>query len=75
VAAKVGGSFDVVALAAALQQPWADVVLAGASTVAQLASNFDAATLVLEPRQLTELAGLAEPAAQYWQHRSRLVWT
>ncbi|MDT5026150.1 MAG: hypothetical protein QOE61_2576 [Micromonosporaceae bacterium] len=72
---QAGVSYDVVALAAALHQPWADVVLSGASTAAQLTSNLRAATLVLDQRQLARLAGLAEPATRYWRHRSRLAWT
>ena len=75
VAKQAGVSYDVVALAAALHQPWADVVLSGASTAAQLTSNLGAANLVLAQRQLARLAGLTEPAAQYWRHRSRLAWT
>ena len=40
-----GTSEDVVALAAALARPWADVVLSGAATVAQLESNLAALDL------------------------------
>ena len=40
--ASLGERPDVTALAAALAQPWADVVLSGAATVVQLRSNLDA---------------------------------
>ncbi|MCW6008835.1 aldo/keto reductase [Micromonospora sp. CPCC 205371] len=63
---------DAVALAAALRQPWVDIVLSGASSVAQLASNLAAATVAFDPDLLR---GLAEPPAEYWQRRSALGWS
>lgn len=66
---------DAVALAAALHQPWATVVLSGAATAEQLSSNLKAATLKLSPDQLARLAQLAEPPEPYWQTRSHLPWT
>jgi aryl-alcohol dehydrogenase-like predicted oxidoreductase len=60
---------DAVALAAALAQPWADVVLSGAAGTRQLASNL-AATAV----PAVALPDLAEPPAEYWKHRSELAW-
>jgi aryl-alcohol dehydrogenase-like predicted oxidoreductase len=53
---------DALALAAALEQPWSDVVLSGAATVEQLRSNLGA----LE---------LAEPPEEYWRRRAELPWT
>ncbi len=66
---------DRTAIAAALANPWVDVVLSGAVTVEQLGSNVMAATVPLAPDQLTELAKLAEPADQYWKERSQLAWS
>jgi aryl-alcohol dehydrogenase-like predicted oxidoreductase len=60
---------DAVALAAVLAQPWADTVLSGAAGAGQLASNL-AALAVGE----VDLPDLAEPPAEYWQHRSELAW-
>jgi len=68
-------SQDRTAIAAALANPWVDVVLSGAVTVEQLGSNVMAATMPLAPDQLTELAKLAEPADQYWKERSQLAWS
>jgi len=68
-------SQDRIAIAAALANPWVDVVLSGAVTVEQLGSNVMAATMPLAPDQLTELAKLAEPADQYWKERSQLAWS
>jgi len=74
VAEATGASYDAVALAAALRQPWAGVVLSGAATTDQLTSNLAAASLTLEEPQLAALAELAEPPTAYWSHRSRLPW-
>jgi aryl-alcohol dehydrogenase-like predicted oxidoreductase len=68
-------SQDRIAIAAALANPWVDVVLSGAVTVEQVRSNVVAATMPLAPEQLAELAKLAEPADQYWNERSQLAWT
>ena len=74
VAAQTGATADVVAIAAVLAQPWADVVLSGAATVDQLTSNLAAARVHLGPAQLAQLTELAEPADAYWAHRSQLPW-
>jgi aryl-alcohol dehydrogenase-like predicted oxidoreductase len=71
VAARTGVTPDAVALAAVLDQPWADIVLSGASTTTQLVSNLTAATVELSGAQL---AGLAEPSDRYWRTRSALPW-
>jgi aryl-alcohol dehydrogenase-like predicted oxidoreductase len=63
---------DTVALAAVLAQPWADVVLSGAVTASQLASNVRATELALGPEVLDLVA--PEPAPEYWAERSRLPW-
>lgn len=75
IAESTGASYDAIALAAALHQPWPATVLSGAATTEQLTSNLRAATVTLTPGDLDALAGLAEPPAQYWAHRSRLPWT
>ena len=68
-------SQDRIAIAAALANPWVDVVLSGAVTAEQVGSNALASTMHLAPDQLTELAKMAEPADQYWKERSRLAWS
>jgi aryl-alcohol dehydrogenase-like predicted oxidoreductase len=75
VAAGHGVGADAVAIAAALANPWADVVLSGAVTPAQLASNLAALEVELDPGELEELAALAEPPDRYWRHRSELAWS
>lgn len=74
VAAEVGAPQDAVALAAVLRQPWVQVVLSGAATTAQLATNLVAVRLELSDDQLARLSTLAEPADQYWKHRATLPW-
>jgi aryl-alcohol dehydrogenase-like predicted oxidoreductase len=61
---------DAEALAAALAQPWADVVLSGAASVDTLRSNLRAR--VAEPPG--ELPELVEDSAAYWALRGSLAW-
>jgi aryl-alcohol dehydrogenase-like predicted oxidoreductase len=74
VAQRLGAGPDAVALAAALAQPWADVVLSGAATTEQLMSNLEARELPWDRDAEAALEGLAEPPDFYWQTRSDLVW-
>ncbi|MFI1095315.1 aldo/keto reductase [Streptomyces sp. NPDC020917] len=74
LAEAAGTTRDALALAAALHQPWADVVLSGAATVDQLTSNLRAADVHLSADALDALSSLAEPPAAYWAHRSALPW-
>ncbi len=74
VAARHDASLDALAMAAALAQPWADVVLSGAATADQLASNVAALEAPVSAEDLDDLASLAEPAGDYWAERSALAW-
>ncbi len=65
---------DQEAIAAALANPWVDVVLSGAVTEAQVRSNVRALALHLSPAELAALSKLAEPADQYWKERGQLAW-
>jgi len=67
-------SQDRLAIAAALANPWVDVVLSGAVTEAQLQSNAGALTTKLSPDELAELSTMAEPPDQYWNERGQLAW-
>ena len=73
-AARLGTTVDAVALAAALAQPWAGVVLSGAATVEQLASNVRATQAAWDAEAQDALAALAEPPDQYWDTRKQLAW-
>jgi aryl-alcohol dehydrogenase-like predicted oxidoreductase len=61
---------DAAAIAAALRQPWVDVVLSGAATTGQLASNLRA----LDVHELGRLPA-EEPAERYWRQRGDLAWS
>jgi aryl-alcohol dehydrogenase-like predicted oxidoreductase len=74
-ARSLGVTPDAVAIAAVARQPWVDVVLSGAATVAQLDSNLASRTLALGPGVMDELDALVEPPAAYWERRSALDWT
>ncbi len=65
---------DRLALAAALARPWADVVLSGAATVAQLESNRAALEIAWNDDLERRLADLVEEPAAYWATRAELPW-
>lgn len=70
-ARSLGVTPDAVALAAVLAQPWASIVLSGAATKKQLASNVAATKLNISS---SEFAHLAESPVEYWATRSALNW-
>ncbi len=69
-AAELGLPVDQLAIAAALANPWASIVLSGAVDEAQLRSNVAAAGVTVPD----DLAELAEASEQYWQQRSERAW-
>ncbi|MFF8033295.1 MULTISPECIES: aldo/keto reductase [unclassified Streptomyces] len=74
VAEESGLGCDAVALAVVLRRPWAGVVLSGAATTAQLASNLHAPAVDLTDDQLSRLAALVEEPHTYWERRGELPW-
>jgi aryl-alcohol dehydrogenase-like predicted oxidoreductase len=65
-------TIETVAMAAALAQPWADVVLSGATSPEQLGAHLEA----LSPQAPTcPPLDLAERPSFYWEQRSRLTWS
>ncbi|MBV7695447.1 aldo/keto reductase [Streptomyces sp. TRM70350] len=74
VAAETSLGCDAIALALILRQPWAGVVLSGAATTVQLASNLHAAVVDLDENQLARLATLVEEPGAYWERRGQLPW-
>jgi aryl-alcohol dehydrogenase-like predicted oxidoreductase len=69
-----GATLDAVALAAVLAEPWADMVLSGAATIATLDSNLAALDLALDAPVLQSLDRLGEEPEMYWEARSALPW-
>jgi aryl-alcohol dehydrogenase-like predicted oxidoreductase len=71
VAAERGVGTDAIALAAALANPWATIVLSGAVTTGQLRANLAALTVGELP---PDLADLAESPEMYWATRAARPW-
>ncbi|MET9831962.1 aldo/keto reductase [Streptomyces sp. NPDC006385] len=74
VAEETSLGCDAVALALILRRPWAGVVLSGAATTVQLASNLHAAVVDLDDDHLERLAALVEEPGAYWERRGQLPW-
>jgi aryl-alcohol dehydrogenase-like predicted oxidoreductase len=75
VATTLGASADQIAVAAALSQPWAGVVLSGAVSAEQVRSNVAAIDIALPPEHLAALSTLAQPREAYWAQRASTKWT
>jgi aryl-alcohol dehydrogenase-like predicted oxidoreductase len=71
LAAELGVPVDQLAIAAALAQPCASIVLSGAVDARQLASNVAAAGVTVPD----DLPDLAEPPERYWKQRSARAWS
>jgi aryl-alcohol dehydrogenase-like predicted oxidoreductase len=69
-----GTTPDALALAAALAQPWAGVVLSGAATIDTLRSNLAALDVAWDAELDERLSTLAEPREEYWERRAELPW-
>lgn len=74
-AARLGCTLDALCLAAALAQPWADVVLSGAATPEQARSNLAALDVAWDDEAAAALTPLAEQPEAYWATRAALPWT
>jgi aryl-alcohol dehydrogenase-like predicted oxidoreductase len=71
-AASRGTTLETLAVAAALAQPWADVVLSGAVTRDQLQGSLDALGLGID---CPSPVGVAEAPDSYWRQRATLAWS
>ncbi len=67
-------SVDALALAVSLAQPWASVVLSGATTLDHLESNLHAVDVELPAGVVDELLTVAEAPEEYWARRRALPW-
>ncbi len=67
-------TIDALALAAVLNQPFADVVLSGAAQTDHLLSNAAALQVDWATDLADALLGMGEETAVYWQNRSNLSW-
>jgi aryl-alcohol dehydrogenase-like predicted oxidoreductase len=71
-ARTLGTTVETIAVASAVAQPWADVVLSGAVTRRQLEGHLAALDVV---PALVPSEPFAEPSEVYWRRRSKLVWS
>lgn len=67
-------TIDAISIAAAMNRPWADVVLSGATTPAQVESNIMANTLQWDEKLECQTSKFAETPTDYWNSRARLTW-
>ncbi len=74
VASELEVEVDALALAVALAQPWASVVLSGATTLDHLESNLGAVDVELPAGVVDELLTVAEAPDEYWAQRRALPW-
>lgn len=70
-----GHPADAVALAAILQTGWAHLVLCGAVSPAQLASNLRALEVPADAVEQARASVAVEDPRAYWAERSKLRWT
>jgi aryl-alcohol dehydrogenase-like predicted oxidoreductase len=69
-----GTTVEMLALGAALAHPWADIVLTGAATVAQIQSNVAALELPYDDAVDEQLRSAAVGSTDYWRGRSSFGW-
>ena len=73
-AERLGATVDAFALAAAIAQPWSDIVLSGAATISQLRSNLSALEIGWDAEADDFIHEMAEKPTLYWETRSGLDW-
>jgi aryl-alcohol dehydrogenase-like predicted oxidoreductase len=71
-AERLETTIDALALAAALDQPWADTVLTGAALPEHLDSNARAVEVQLDQQARQRLVSLERPPEVYWDERETL---
>lgn len=74
LAADNGVAIDAIALAAAVNQSWADVVLSGAAALPHLVSNLNALAVDWTAELDELLYQLCEESSLYWRTRGQLAW-
>ncbi|HJP86211.1 MAG TPA: aldo/keto reductase [Gemmatimonadaceae bacterium] len=74
IAESRGTTLEILALAAALNRPWADFVLSGAANVGQLESNLSVRDLRFDTELDQRLRELSVNSADYWRARSGFAW-
>jgi aryl-alcohol dehydrogenase-like predicted oxidoreductase len=67
-------TIEMLALAAALAQPWADVVLTGAATVDQIRASVAALDFPYDDEVERQLRSVSISSDEYWHARSSFRW-
>jgi aryl-alcohol dehydrogenase-like predicted oxidoreductase len=74
LAQQYSTTIDAISIAAALNQPWAGLVLIGATTTEQVVSNVAATTLYWSEELEKRTSNIAESSTDYWNSRAKLAW-
>ena len=74
LAQQYSTTIDAISIAAALNQPWAGLVLIGATTTEQVVSNVAATTLYWSEELEKRTSKIAESSTDYWNSRAKLAW-
>jgi aryl-alcohol dehydrogenase-like predicted oxidoreductase len=74
IAESRGTTVEMLALAAALARPWADVVLTGAATVGQIRASVAALELAYDDELEGQLRLVSISSDEYWRARSSFGW-
>jgi aryl-alcohol dehydrogenase-like predicted oxidoreductase len=73
-AERLNVSMDTLIIAATLAEPFADVVLSGATNTKQLLSNVAGSPIALDAGTRTRLLEIVESPDEYWGIRKKLPW-
>jgi aryl-alcohol dehydrogenase-like predicted oxidoreductase len=74
VAESRGTTIEMLALAAALVRPWADVVLIGAATIGQVQSSVAALAFAYDAELEEQLRSASISSTEYWRARGSFRW-
>ena len=74
VANARGTTIEMLALAAALARPWADVVLTGAATENQIRSSVAALEFPYDAELENQLRPISIASDEYWKVRGSFKW-
>jgi aryl-alcohol dehydrogenase-like predicted oxidoreductase len=69
-----GTTIEMLALAAALARPWADIILTGAATVGQIRSSVAALEVDYDAELDEQIRPLSIASEDYWRARSSFRW-
>jgi len=74
IAESRGTTIEMLAFAAALRRPWADIVLSGAATVGQVESTLGAINFDFDDELDDQLRAFSVASTEYWRARNSFSW-